>query len=139
LKSFVVDASVAVKLLLPEPHSQAALRLLEPGRAILAPDLIWPEVGNVLWKKWRQGEVDEEAVPSILRDFQRLPFHIQPSDALAEVAWVVARSLGRSFYDSLYLALAITFDYPFVTADRRLYNALRGGPDFEVLWVEEIP
>ncbi|HVG07663.1 MAG TPA: type II toxin-antitoxin system VapC family toxin, partial [Thermoanaerobaculia bacterium] len=64
----VVDASVAIKWFLPEQHSLQALRLLEGGRELVAPDLIWAEIGNVLWKRWRQGELADENARTILRD-----------------------------------------------------------------------
>ena len=50
----VVDASVAAKWFLPEIHSDAAARLLDPAIALYAPDLIVPEFGNILWKKIRR-------------------------------------------------------------------------------------
>jgi predicted nucleic acid-binding protein len=39
----VVDASVAAKWYVPEIHSDAAVRLLDPEIVLLAPDLIIPE------------------------------------------------------------------------------------------------
>jgi hypothetical protein len=55
-----VDASVAVKWLLPEVHSDAALRILEHHRPLLVPDLLFAEVGNVLWKRVRRREATIE-------------------------------------------------------------------------------
>jgi predicted nucleic acid-binding protein len=54
---YVVDASVAVKWYLPEPESDAAGRLLDPEHDLIAPDLLFAEVGNALWKRWRRGEI----------------------------------------------------------------------------------
>ena len=48
MKKVVIDASVAVKWFVPEIHSAAAARLLEPEIVLCAPDLIGPEFGNVL-------------------------------------------------------------------------------------------
>lgn len=137
---FVVDASVAVKWLLPEEHSESAARLLGEGVELWAPDLIWPELGNILWKKWRREEVPPETVPALLQAMQGFPLDIRPSDGLAEGAWDIARDFRRSFYDSLYLALAVDLECPLVTADRRLYNAVGGASSrLPILWVEEIP
>ena len=45
---------------------------------------------------------------------------------------------GRTSYDSIYLALADSLSTKVVTADRRLYNALQGGPYARlILWVED--
>jgi predicted nucleic acid-binding protein len=139
LKRIVVDASVVVKWLLPEIHSEAAKRLLADELQLWAPDLVWSEVGNVLWKRWRRGELPADVVQALLRDFRRFPLSVHPSDLLLQAAWEVAHALDRSFYDSLYLALAAALDCPLVTADRKLWNALQDGlTRASLLWVEEI-
>lgn len=139
LPRIVVDASVAVKWLLPEIHSDAARRLLRDETRLCAPDLVWAEIGNVLWKRWRRGELTAEIVAALLGDFRRLPLTIHPSDSLFEAAWDLAYALERTFYDSLYLALAATLECPLVTADLKLWNAVRNGPvGAALLWVEDI-
>lgn len=136
---FVVDASVAVKWVLPEEHSSAAARLLDERYELWAPDLIWSEAGNVFWKKWRREEVQAEEVEALLRDLPRYPIRIRSSEALLAVAWELASTLTRSFYDSLYLALAVERTCALVTADRKLYNALAGGRSpVPLLWVADI-
>jgi predicted nucleic acid-binding protein len=52
----VVDASVAVKWVLKEPDSDAARRIAEQAE-LLAPDLLWAELGSLLWRRQRQGEL----------------------------------------------------------------------------------
>jgi predicted nucleic acid-binding protein len=47
----VVDASVAAKWLVTEPLSDRALALLGGANELIAPDLLLPEVGNILWKQ----------------------------------------------------------------------------------------
>ena len=57
----VVDASVVIKWHVAEVHSDAALRLLgDDVPALHVPDLVFPEVGNILWKKVRRGDLTEE-------------------------------------------------------------------------------
>ena len=80
----VVDASVAVKWFLPEIHSQAANRLLNSEFELLSPDLIWSELGNVLWKRWRRRELTEEAASEILSDFKRYPLRIVRSGLILD-------------------------------------------------------
>ena len=58
----VVDASVAIKWFVPEVHAETARCLLREGMTLLAPDLIWAEVANALWRKWREKELSAEAV-----------------------------------------------------------------------------
>ncbi len=137
---FVVDASVAVKWFFDEVHTEDARRLLREGSNLLSPDLIRAEVGNVLWKRWRRGDISAEEVSSILRDFENLPLEILSSEPLLEGAWMVAEQFDRSFYDGLYVALAAQAGYRLVTADSRLYNALSdGGYSSNLLWVEDVP
>jgi len=139
VKRVVVDASVAAKWSLPEPYSDAAARLLAEDFELWAPDLLWAEVGNIFWKKWRRGEVTAEEAGALLQDFRRFPVQVLSADGLAGIAWEIATSFSRSFYDSLYLALAVDRSCPLVTADRKLYNALTGGPSpASLVWVEEI-
>jgi len=137
LTGLVVDASVAVKWFLPEPCSEQALHLLQDGRELLVPDLLWPEVGNVLWKRWRKGELSKDAADGILLDLRKLPLTIHASSEIAEAAWSFATRLERSFYDSLYLALAATEGCPMVTADRRLWNAVASAVPF-LIWIEDV-
>ena len=133
----VVDASVAIKWLLPEEHSEAACSLL--GRFDLrAPDLLWAESGNILWKKWRRNELTREEVEQIFPDLRRFPLRMVSSEPLCDLAWDVASRFDRSFYDSLYLALSVSDSCPLVTADLRLYNALREAPDFDLVWIGEV-
>ena len=53
----VIDASVAVKWVVPEPGSGHAEILIDHG--LVAPDLIYAECANVFWKKVRRGELTE--------------------------------------------------------------------------------
>ncbi len=140
MSDLVVDASVAVKWLVPERHADAAIRVLSPDYSLLAPDLIWAEVGNTLWKKWRRGEIREEEASRLLSDFRRFPLRIYASHALLDLAWNVATRYGRSFYDSLYLALADHTGCQLVTADRTFYRHLeRSGLRRRLVWIEDLP
>ena len=137
---FVVDASVAVKWLIPEVHSEDAERLLLEGFELSAPDLIRAEVGNIIWKRWRKGEISPERARFALQIFRGYSLEVHSSEVLLAEAWEIAHTFNRSFYDSLYLALAVYQECPMVTADRRLYNAIKqASPEFSILWVEEIP
>lgn len=56
----VIDASVAVKWLAEEEFSTQAFQLLFGEIRLIAPDLIFAEVANALWKMQRRGELDVE-------------------------------------------------------------------------------
>jgi predicted nucleic acid-binding protein len=57
VRVFVVDASLVVKWFVPEVHSEAARRWLEASHDYIAPDLVFPEAGNAIWKKIRRREL----------------------------------------------------------------------------------
>lgn len=136
----VVDASVVIKWLLPEVHSGAARRILAADHALLAPDLLWAELGNALWKRLRSGEIAAEDARDLLRDFRRFPIVTTPILSLIDAALEIATHLDRTVYDSLYLALALARRCQLVTADRRLYNTLKRGPLAATLvWIEDAP
>ncbi len=134
----IVDASVAIKWVVPEEHSEAARSLLTEDRDLRSPDLLWAESGNILWKKWRRKELISQEVGEILVDLRRYPLRIFPAEPLCDLAWDLAQRFDRSFYDSLYLALAVSDSCPLVTADRRLYNALESAPDFDLVWIGDV-
>ena len=140
MSRYVVDASVAVKWFLPEIHDDAALRLLNGGHTILVSDLIFSEVGNILWKRIRMKNITAEEGHKILSTFVTLPLVVSPSSPLILLALEVANQTGRTVYDSLYLALAVRESAVMVTADEKFVNALATTPlSSAVLWVEDIP
>lgn len=123
----VLDASVAIKWYVPEVHSDKArkvLAALSQGLTLHAPDLIYPEFGNILWKKERLGELTRDDANQVLTAFTAVPKTIHKSETLLPAALEIATLSGRTVYDSLYLALAAHLDTVVITADLRLYNAL---------------
>jgi predicted nucleic acid-binding protein len=56
-----------------------------------------------------------------------------------KLAWEIALKHRQTFYDSLYLALAMTEKARMVTADRKFYDALAGtSSQRHLLWIEEV-
>lgn len=141
MSRFVIDASVAIKWYLPEPNSVDADRLLSGGFQLLAPDLLFPEVGNILWKRVMRSELTVQKAQVILRALETLPMTLRPASVLAENAMTVACGLKRSFYDSLYLALALMEDCRLVTADGKLFDAVKNAAPIKkhILWIEDAP
>jgi len=139
LKQYVVDASVSIKWFLSEIHSHEALRLLNKEFELLAPDLIFAEFGNVLWKKWRAEEIDTDSVTNILFDFRRTPIIIISTETLLDVSWTIAERYQQSFYDSLYLSITQIQGCRLVTADKKFYNALKSTQlGKHLLWIENL-
>lgn len=116
---WVVDASVAAKWLAPEPDSPLAEALLDDE--LIMPDLLFAEVGNILWKKQLRGEMDAAAVQVGARWLLQVPMQVHDSASLLSDALALALQLQHPAYDCFYLALAQRADVPLVTADRRLH------------------
>lgn len=137
---FVIDASVAIKWFLPEVHSDAALRLLAGQHTLHAPDLLFSEFGNVLWKRFRRNELTKNEAGAAIDALLSLPLQVQASHSLLPLALEIACGENRTVYDSLYLAAALMLQYPCVTADGKLYRSLtKGRFSAHLLWVEDIP
>lgn len=124
----VVDASVVVKWFVPEIHSDAARRLLALPHEYVAPDLLFAETANTIWKKIRRKELTAEEGQQLVADIGRIAVEAVSCRALAEDAHVLANATGRTVYDSMYVALAVRLGTRSITADDRLEAALRNVP-----------
>lgn len=136
----VVDACVAAKWVLPasgEALLDQANRLIERhvkrDLQLLAPALIEAEIGNVLWKAVRRKRISSADAEISLQRFSELGIEMIPTSGLIDRSLQIAISCDRSFYDSLYVALALATKTDLVTADERLVNAL--GSRFPVCWL----
>jgi len=116
---WVIDASVAAKWLAPEPDSPLAEALLDDE--LIVPDLLFAEVGNILWKKQLRGEMDAAATQLGARWLLQVPLQVHDSAGLLADALALASQLKHPAYDCFYLALAHRADVPFVTANRRFH------------------
>ena len=136
---YVVDASVAIKWFIPETHSEAAVRIRESTDRLHAPAFVILELGNVVAKKIRRGELSKEEGDAILKDLRDVPLQRHPDERLFRSAYALALDTRRSLYDCLYLALAGVIDGKVITADRKFYTALSNGPYRKrILWVEDL-
>jgi predicted nucleic acid-binding protein len=135
----VVDASVAAKWIFPEAHSEAAKRLLNRKYTLNIPDFFLLEIDNILWKRTQRGEITPKEAGTCRTAFHDFPLKIHPFIHSLDLAYTVAQNAGQSLYDSLYVALAIQLDARLVTADRKLFDGLKGSPlEKHILWVEEV-
>jgi predicted nucleic acid-binding protein len=133
---YVIDASVAVKWLLPEEYSEQAESLLVESSTFSAPDLLFAEVGNSLWKRVRGRELTQEAGREALLRLLEIEILVTPASLLLDNAFELACEHDRTVYDSIYLALAVEERASFVTGDKRLYNAMhRTSLANRIVWV----
>jgi predicted nucleic acid-binding protein len=115
----VVDASVLVELLSDGQHADAARERLDAEEHTLwAPHLIDAEVGHALRRSVRLGELTADAAGRALWEVDDLPVERVEHELLIHVAWGLRDNF--SFYDGLYVALAMMLDEPLLTFDARL-------------------
>ncbi len=137
--TLVIDASIAVKWYLSEDHTGEAERLLNGDFDLHAPELIFSELGNVLWKKCRAGDVDSAESLLIAENFLERDITYHRLATLLAPALTGANVFGQAVYDWIYLALAISLNTKFVTADRRFYRSLRQTTyKKNLMWIEEV-
>lgn len=112
----VVDTSVAVKWFVAEEETRDAFALL--SRAIVAPDLLQVELGHVLTKKVRRGEMVEDHARGSFANVIAL-LTLLPTRPFGPLALHLSLDLKHSIYDCFFLALAIERGLILVTADHR--------------------
>ena len=139
MSGYVVDASVAIKWFIPEIHSEVALQVRRSRNRLHVPAFMTLELGNVIAKKIRRGELTREDGKTILKELRHLPLQRHTDERLFPAAYELALNTQQSLYDCLYLALAEAVDGRMITADRKFYKALTGGPYYQrLVWVEAL-
>ena len=124
MSTLVVDASVAAAWLFDdedEPRADAALTRLQSETA-LVPQLWHLEVRNALLVAERRGRIRTDEVEERLRFLLELPVKTDTEPDLA-AAFVLARERQLSFYDAMYLELALRCDAMLATLDGGLARA----------------
>lgn len=124
----VIDASVAVKWLLPEEGSESARELLTGIAPLVVPEIARIEVPGAVLRKLRAGLLDEsEAKVSIelWNDLVRESVRIVPMDELLDRAIQIAITCSHPLTDCLYVAAAVQLDAKLLTADAALHNRCR--------------
>src|SRR6266851_4246402 len=125
----VLDASVASKWVLPEIHSDKALRLRDDYRlgthALLAPDFFPGEVGHALTRAERQGRISAGEAIRLWSDVMTSVPLLMPSLPLMHRAIEISSQTHVAVFDCVYLALAEREGCEFITADDRLLRNLQ--------------
>jgi predicted nucleic acid-binding protein len=140
VRVFVVDASLVVKWFVPEVHSVAARKWLDASHDYIAPDLVFPEAGNAIWKKVRRGELTPKDAQSLVNDLSAVGVEAVSMRALVSDAHALAVRAGITVYDATYLTLAVRLETQVITGDDRFARKLAGHPQLapHVRSVEEL-
>ena len=130
----IVDASIAVKWLIAEPHSHEARQLLAPRIVLHAPDFVLTEVANVIRKKARRKEIPspQPYVDELAKMTDAVA--LQPSTELVVKATALAVRIDHPVYDCVYLACAEEWAAPLVTADERLARRVSEAHPTVAVW-----
>jgi predicted nucleic acid-binding protein len=133
MTSLVVDSSVVFKWYRQPgdedfvPQAVSILeRHLHGDLEIHVPDLLFYELGNILWLK--ETLVSRDAL-TILRETFALALQIHPIDLLlSEEAFRFAREHDITFYDASFVALSHLLQASFITADKKLFAKVKTLP-----------
>ncbi len=121
---YVIDASVGGRSVLPEAHSDKAIRLLDDFRQgvhdLIAPDFYPVEVAHAITRAERQGRLTQAQGAAALRDILTLLPRLEPSLPLLPRAYAISSAFRKGVYDCVYLALAEREGCELLTADARL-------------------
>jgi len=124
----VIDASVLVDFLSGEERAEGVEERVDAVEHTLwAPHLIDAEVGQALRRSVRLGKLTADAAGQALWEIDELPVERVEHEHLIHVAWGLRDNF--SFYDALYVALALMLDEPLLTLDARL---ARSGIDLPI-------
>jgi predicted nucleic acid-binding protein len=124
---YVLDCSVVVRWFVPQIHFERAVEIFGAFQAravdLVAPEVIIAEFGHVLRKLVVGASLDPEQAPADLDTFLTLPIAMVADRELAAEALRLALRYSATFYDSLYVALAIREDLKVITADKAMCAA----------------
>lgn len=135
----VVDASVAVKIFVPETFSAPAQEIFarfaaESDAELIVPDFFFIECANVFWKWVQRSAYPVQAAQEHLRDLAGLGLTAIPTQILAIGALDIALKHRVTAYDACYIAAASQLRLPLITADEKLVRQMEKGPH-DVHWL----
>jgi len=127
----VLDASVGIKIVIPEIDSAGATDLidhtnLDPAAAIHVPELFYLECRNILWKLVYRGLLPEADAKPKAAHLERLKLRSTRDTQLLDDALTIALAQQVGVYDAVYVALASQLGLPLVTADDKLVKKFVG-------------
>jgi predicted nucleic acid-binding protein len=138
----VVDASVAVKIFVPEALAAQAQAIFarfgqDSDAELIVPDFFFIECANVFWKWVQRTGYSAKAAQEHLRDLTSLGLTAIPAQALADEALDIALKHRVTAYDACYMAAASQLKLPLITADEKLAREVAKGP-CDVQWLGDL-
>jgi len=141
MMSLVVDSGVLLKAYLPDEEgreeAQNLIKDYARGTVMLhAPSLITYEIINACLVASRMARLRKETAKELMEEMLAIELVREDINALKERIFDLSVKYGRSAYDGAYVAVAESKGLPFLTADKKLYNALKQHFPF-VKWIEQ--
>jgi predicted nucleic acid-binding protein len=138
----VIDASTAVKAVLPNPLQKYCLALVQTFADVqpAAPALWAYETTSAIAKAVHFDAITEKEALQALEKLDGMGVHLYVADVeqnRAVFEWTL-RLKRASAYDSYYLVLTQMLECSFWTADKRLFHALEQAHMDWVHWIEEL-
>ena len=138
----VIDASLALKWVLQEVHTEDAVALrdhwLEHMELVIAPPIFRSEVTNALHQRVRRRQLSRQDAVDMLESLVSAVATGEPPSLYSRALTLAGELELASAYDALYLALADSEECEMWTADQRLVHSAQ--PRFPMLrWLEESP
>jgi len=128
----VLDSSACLDLVLDTEPGRALQRLLlDPEPTLLAPGILWVEVGRVLRAKVAGGVLLPRNAEAALADLLDLGVEEIEVEPLLVRAWQLRENL--TIDDGVFVALAEATAQPLLTTDSRLARAARQHTHVDVL------
>lgn len=129
-KTIVIDASVLLKVYLPDEEAIASVDNLmrdhQQGRlSLVAPALMRYEVANALRTAAYRGRISNQQASEAFSMLLEAPLMYYDGAWLLEKALQMALQFQYPVYDSVYLALAQSLGTWCYTGDRKLYRAFQ--------------
>lgn len=129
VRSAILDASVAMRWIVPEVGTERAVELLSQPIAWKAPRLMMSEVAAALRRKVTGGDLRAEqaidALDALLAAVADGTVQLAEDETLIAAALTLALTSGHRVPDCLYLAIAEREGAALATADRRLEGLAR--------------
>lgn len=125
----VLDSSVGFKWLVPELHSDKALRLRDDYRngilQLIAPDIFLVEIAHALTRAERQKRITPAQGALALIDMINMQPQLVSFIALLPRAYQISSDRHVGVYDCLYVTLAEREGCDLVSADDRMVKSLQ--------------
>jgi predicted nucleic acid-binding protein len=141
-RKYILDSSVIIKWYYStneedlEKASYFYNNSIQKSNIIIAPDLLIYEILNFFKNKL---EITEDNMFTILNEIYNTVTILGISSNLFKKAFKIARDIGVTIYDGIYISLSDELNIPFITADKKLHSLTKKLNSKIILLTDFIP